>query len=231
MQPTFLPWSGYFNLAFLSDKFIFLDDVQFQRQSWQSRNRIVLNGVAHLIALPVKAAPLDTNINSIELVDDAVWRRKHLATLKHAYPSIFSGDLKFLGDRIHHIYHSECKYLAWFNIEIIKVFFDALDIRPEIYLSSNLGSGGVRSEYLSRLCHEVEADLYISPNGSMNYLKEDNFEVISGIPIRYQNFVVGNYPQRNSENFISHMSVLDVIAQRGLSFARQYIRGEGSNEN
>ena len=40
MQPTYLPWMGYFDLIDQCDTFIFLDSVQFSRQSWQQRNRI-----------------------------------------------------------------------------------------------------------------------------------------------------------------------------------------------
>ena len=38
-QPTFLPWSGYFDLIDSVEKFVFLNDVQFSRQSWQQRRR------------------------------------------------------------------------------------------------------------------------------------------------------------------------------------------------
>ena len=34
-QPTYLPWSGYFDLIDRSEKFVFLDDVQFDSRSWQ----------------------------------------------------------------------------------------------------------------------------------------------------------------------------------------------------
>jgi len=44
MQPHFFPWSGYFNLMSKVDKFIFLDDVQYSKNSWQSRNQILING-------------------------------------------------------------------------------------------------------------------------------------------------------------------------------------------
>ena len=43
MQPTFLPWLGYFSLIKSVDKFVFLDDVQFDRRSWQQRNYILNN--------------------------------------------------------------------------------------------------------------------------------------------------------------------------------------------
>ena len=37
-QPTYLPWSGYFDLIDRSKTFIFLDDVQFNTRSWQQKN-------------------------------------------------------------------------------------------------------------------------------------------------------------------------------------------------
>ena len=44
-QPTFLPWLGFFAFADKLDKLVFLDDVQFEKRSWQQRNQIkTLNG-------------------------------------------------------------------------------------------------------------------------------------------------------------------------------------------
>ena len=45
MQPHFLPWIGYFNLISQSEKFIFLDDAQFSKNSWHNRNRILNNNL------------------------------------------------------------------------------------------------------------------------------------------------------------------------------------------
>jgi hypothetical protein len=39
-QPTYLPWLGYFDLIDQVDVFVLPDDVQFEKQSWQQRNRI-----------------------------------------------------------------------------------------------------------------------------------------------------------------------------------------------
>ena len=38
----------------LSNRYVFLDDVQFDRRSWQVRNKILLSGAEHLITIPVK---------------------------------------------------------------------------------------------------------------------------------------------------------------------------------
>ena len=40
MQPTYLPWCGYFGLMHAVDVFVLLDSVQFARRSWQQRNQI-----------------------------------------------------------------------------------------------------------------------------------------------------------------------------------------------
>ena len=53
-QPCYLPWIGYFNLINNVDTFVFLDDVEFSHQSWQHRNKIIINKDSHLLTLPVK---------------------------------------------------------------------------------------------------------------------------------------------------------------------------------
>ena len=45
MQPTWLPWMGYFDLIDQVDQFVFLDTVQFSKQSWHCRNRHALSYV------------------------------------------------------------------------------------------------------------------------------------------------------------------------------------------
>ena len=53
MQPTYLPWVGYFNLINKSEYFVFLDDVQFDKRSWQQRNKIIINSNQRYLTVPV----------------------------------------------------------------------------------------------------------------------------------------------------------------------------------
>ena len=48
MQPTYLPWAGYFGLMMASDIFIFLDNVQFEKRGWQQRNQRLVLHLANL---------------------------------------------------------------------------------------------------------------------------------------------------------------------------------------
>ena len=77
MQPTFLPWQGYFGLVAAAEVFVLLDDFQFQRHSFQQRNRIRLaDGAESWISLPVAhpAGEFPTLAQAAPVVD-AKWRR------------------------------------------------------------------------------------------------------------------------------------------------------------
>ena len=53
MQPTYLPWMGYFDLMDQVDCFVILDSVQFERRSWQQRNRIKTPRGLEWLTVPV----------------------------------------------------------------------------------------------------------------------------------------------------------------------------------
>ena len=57
MQPTYLPWIGYFDLIDEADTFVFLDNVQFEKQSWQQRNRVKTSNAWPLISPTSSSQP------------------------------------------------------------------------------------------------------------------------------------------------------------------------------
>ena len=56
MQPYFFPYIGYFQLINAVDIFVIYDDVNFIKQSWITRNRILLKNEAFRINLIVEGA-------------------------------------------------------------------------------------------------------------------------------------------------------------------------------
>jgi len=67
IQPYFFPYFGYWQLMASADVFVVYDDVQYVRRSWMNRNRIVIDGEARWVTMPVTSMPLDTSIDRIEL--------------------------------------------------------------------------------------------------------------------------------------------------------------------
>lgn len=225
MQPTFLPWSGYFNLIASVDRFVFLDDVQFRRQSWQSRNRILLNGNEHMLVVPVERRPKSTLLKDAPISRALDWRRKHWLTLSSAYAKAAYGHealalLKpFFEDDVEHSLHK-------FNEDIIRAIADALRLQTPFLRASSLNAQGKRSERLANICRAVGCDSYLSPCGAKEYLEKDKFSQYSDIQLQFQNFNPSRYTQFRSADFVSHLSIIDVIANLGLQGAKAYISGQ-----
>jgi len=86
MQPTYLPWLGYFDLMDQADVFVFLDNVQFARRSWQQRNRIRGPKGLQWLSVPVKKrGRYHRDIRSTKIVKDGRFPTKHLRALEYSY--------------------------------------------------------------------------------------------------------------------------------------------------
>ena len=224
MQPTYLPWPGYFNLMASVETFVFLDDVQFDRRSWQSRNRILLNGQAQWLSVPVRHAVREAQLKDIEIHDEQPWRDKHAASLKHAYArhAHFADVLEFvslLEDR-------SLRRLVELNVRLIRFCATHLELTPRLLLASELAVAGKRSERLVNICRALDCREYLSPRGSAEYIAQDAAFAAAGISVQLQDFPAPIYPQAKAREFTSHLSLIDVVANVGWAGARELV-GKG----
>ena len=67
LQPTYLPWLGYFEMIGHSDVFVVFDHVQFERKSWQQRNKIKTANGAVSLTVPVQKMPRETKISEMKI--------------------------------------------------------------------------------------------------------------------------------------------------------------------
>lgn len=223
MQPTYLPWSGYFNLIASVDTFVFLDDVQFEKQSWQSRNRILLSGNEHMLSVPVKKMSLQTPISDIELPEITTWRGKHWKSLEAAYQKTPGG--KVLLDVLNPVYNeSRHTHLFELNKDIIIRLARLLQLDTRFIQASDLKCGGERTAHVIRICEALGCDRYLSPQGARDYLESDGFESQTSIDLVFQSFSPGEYVQLGNKAFASHLSVVDVLANMGVEFAANYVK-------
>lgn len=222
MQPTYLPWTGYFNLASSVDLFVFLDDVQIERQSWQTRNRILVGGKEQLLSISIEKCSLSTQLKNIRLSKSSSWLSKHIKSIKMGYPNIEkeTGILSKMNEA-----YLKYDHLVDYNISIIKFLFKLLDVEPCIFLSSKLNLCSKRSLRLTQICEHFDATCYLSPVGAKEYLYSDRFSENTNTKLIFQEYTPATYPQRRCSNFISHLSVIDVIGNMGIAFAKQYVRG------
>jgi hypothetical protein len=221
MQPTYLPWAGYFNLISQADVFVFLDDAQFQKNSWHNRNRVLVNRAPHWISVPVKHNFLGQKINETEIVKTQPWRKKHSKLLQQTYcKHPFSDDILGITNIIE---QEDFKNLAELNIRLLLWFIEKLNIKTKTYLSSQIDIDGKRTERIIRILDHLLADTYLSPKGSTEYLEEDGFSDLTETNIVFQNYNSAPYMQCGSNDFESHLSIVDVVANIGWKSTKQYI--------
>ncbi len=223
MQPTVLPWAGYFNLMYLADDFIFFDDVQLEKSSWQTRNRLLLGGQARWLSLPIVNLSLSQKICDTQIISNDKWFDKmyQIFRLNYSKHPFFNDADKIIQQFIQH----KDKSLSSINIKTICFVAEHLELRPIIYRSSELQIEGVRTDRLVKLCNHFRASTYISPFGAADYLKADGFTTKTATSLVFQDFNPPPYPQANSKEFISHLSIVDVVANLGWEKTRDYVTG------
>ena len=221
MQPSFLPWGGYFNLIARSDHFVFLTDAEFQKGSWHNRNQILIQGKKSWITCPIQRAGMHSALDSIQLQVGDRWRNKLTRTMFQSYSkSSFFSDVEFILDIIN---ESADLALVELNMRLIKEICCKLSLETQFSESRDLSINSDRSNKLYEIILNKKCGRYLSPMGSKDYLYEDNVLPNSPIELEFQNYVPTDYTQFNSPLFVSHLSIFDVIANLGIRDAGNYV--------
>ena len=88
-QPHFMPGIGYFALMENADQFAILDDVQFDKRSWQQRNYFFLNKKENFLTVPVLSkGSFHQKINEVKINKDTDYISKHLRTIEMNYKKL-----------------------------------------------------------------------------------------------------------------------------------------------
>ncbi len=223
MQPTFLPWLGYFNLINSVDTFIFLDDVQLDKRSWQTRNRLFTGHKVDWVTCPIKKTSQNTRIVDVLITDDGKWKEKLIKTLNHSYRKApchkdFVEVLGIIDD-------APMDKLANFNQFFVTVLCRRLGITTPFVSAFELGCDGSKSAHLLNICRAVNANHYHSPEGARHYIEDENILGRELDILTFQQFTPQPYPQIHSKEFVSHLSIIDAIANIGLKGTMDHIAG------
>ena len=188
MQPTYLPWTGYFKMILDSDLFIFLDDVQFETRCFQSRNKILVNKLPKLISVPVnRKNKFDQLINEVQINYDTDWVNKHLRTIYLNYKNHpFFDEIYII---IKDILENNEKKLVDLNCSLIKNICTYIGIKTKFEYSSSFKIKQKKSQKI------------------LGLLKATGGSFI--------NYVCKKYNQKNLREFQSHLSIIDLLFNFG----------------
>jgi hypothetical protein len=224
MQPTFLPWAGYFALVDAADLFVVLDDFQFQRHSFHQRNRVFIGREVRWVTVPVRH-PHDEQfplLSEVEPVLTQRFRTKLLRSLQQTYGT--SGHFATVSAGIREALERPWDTLADLNCELIRYVCLLLGITTDIKRSSAVGSSGRRSARVADLLERVRATTYLAAAGAEEYMREDGVFPLTHIETLFQRYAPVPYRQSQSDDFVSHLSVLDLLFQVGPGEAATAVR-------
>jgi len=228
-QPTYLSWLGYFDLIDQVDAFVLLDNVQFEKQSWQQRNRIKTPGGLQWLTVPVKIKGRSTQLIREVEIAEADFYLRHLNLLRANYRTARCFEMFF--EPLAAILREGARggSLAVMNIELIKWLASCLGILTPFVLASTLPVEGKRTKLNLAICEALGANEYYSAIGSADYLLEES-DIFSdrGIEIYFQNYSHPQYPQLFPP-FAVFASVIDLIFNTGPEAVGIIRRGRGAS--
>jgi hypothetical protein len=210
MQPYFFPYLGYFQLLHAADKFVFYDDVNFIKNGWINRNRLLLDGNAHYFTVPLSGASALVPIKDIRFdASSSRWRRKMLGTFHLAYKNAPYRN-QGLG-MVESVLSTRTDSIALLARRSVLAVMEYLGIQREIvetsqvYANSHL-KGPSR---VLDICRREAAHIYGNLPGGRALYDEREF-LARGIELRFIDVQLPAYPQGQS-SFVPGLSILDVV--------------------
>jgi hypothetical protein len=192
-QPNFAPYLGFFDRASRADVVVIQDDLQYNKQEWQNRNRIVTRGGWRWLTIPVRARHLPA-IRDVEPAA-AHWPARHIRILRHEYGP--AGHLDRV-DTLRAVLDGDGppRNLAAVNVRLVSFFLAVFGLRPRVVLESALGLPAAMepNERLVTLCRLLDCDTYLSGPGGRGYVRPEYWDA-SGIRLTYHDFHAVPYPQ------------------------------------
>ena len=212
-QPQYLPWDNFFKKIKKSDCFIFLDNVEFQKNGLQNRNQIKTSNGPIWLTVPIKQK-LGQKISDVEIDNSKDWKKKHWKTINENYNKSKYFD-NFKGN-FQNIFLSNWNNLSELNIKIILEILMILNIKTKIYKASDLKVKGKSTELLVNLCKKINSKTYISGEGGENYLELEKFKE-AGIQVIFEKNINQKPYKQNHDNvgFVQNLSIIDNLFNNG----------------
>jgi hypothetical protein len=212
MQPYFFPYLGYFQLLANVDVFVALDDTQYVKQSWINRNRILENGAAAYLTLPVVGGGHRQLICEKRIREPRHHRRKLLERIRHAYHAAPHRDS--VSAFLEPLFPGDDETVASFNVRALLELRELLGLRTRLVLASERAypRSGTAQERVIRICLEEGGARYVNPirAQSLGLYEQAAFEA-AGLELSYLSTNADLRYDQNGGTFVPDLSVIDVL--------------------
>jgi hypothetical protein len=212
-QPHYLPWLRYFEKIARSDVFIVLDDVQYEKNGFQNRNKIKTAQGWTYLTVPIQR-PTQRPINEIEIDNRTNWREKHARALEMSYRKApyFSEYWPPLSE----LYAREWPHLAQLNRAMLELYLAQLGVGTRLLYSSELTTTGQSTDRLAELCHLAGGTEYLSGAYAVNAYLDPAVLTAAGIRLAFQEWQAPTYSQLYpAAGFVPDLGIVDLLFNEG----------------
>ena len=222
IQPSFLPWRGFFDIIHRSDIFVFLDDVQFDKHSWRNRNKIKTANGTQWVTVPVLVTgKFGQKILETKIRNNISWKKKILNAIYYSYKksTFFEEYFPTLEESL----SREWDLIADLDIFLTEEIMKMLGIKTVTCRSSVLGITAIdKNERILQICQKAGISCYISGPSAKDYMNS-TFYKRNGITVEFMDY---NYPsyQQLYRPFDPQVSIIDLLFNMGPE-APRYIWG------
>jgi hypothetical protein len=215
LQPSYIPWRGYFDQIRRADLFIFYDDVQYDKHGWRNRNQIKTMQGKKWLTIPVnsKGATSGLLIKDVTIDWSISWAKTHLKSLTSTYNKApyFKKYLPLLES-----FYQRCdQFLADFTIASSIALAAELGITSTRFMrSSELPDiDGRKTDRVINVLQRVGATHYICGPSADSYMQPEKFEA-AGITFEYMQYNYPEYPQLYPP-YDPYVTILDLLFMTG----------------
>ncbi|HET6846054.1 MAG TPA: WbqC family protein, partial [Anaerolineales bacterium] len=215
LQPSYIPWRGYFDQIRRADVFIFYDDVQYDKHGWRNRNQIKTAQGKKWLTVPVHSGGVTagTPIKDVQIDWSKPWAETHLKSLTASYSKAphFMRYTRLLEA----FYSRRDAGIADLTISTTIELARELGMTSTRFLRSSELSGiqGQKTQRLIQILQQVGATHYISGPSAREYIQESAFSE-AGISVEYMVYEYPEYPQLYPP-YNPYVSVLDLLFMTG----------------
>lgn len=222
-QPHFFPWLGYFDKMAKVDAFVLMDEVQLEKRSPMTRNRILArNGdIRYFTIAANQRGSREKPYREIPLSEDPKWKVSNCRQLQDYYQK--APCYREIMPLLEAFYRQEFQSLCDCTVKSIRLVKELLEIPTELPAQSRLDydKSQRKSDLVLALCLAAGADTYLAGRGaSMRYLEREKFAE-KGVEVIFQDFQHPVYPQCNSTAFVPGISTLDMLFNCGVRESRR----------
>lgn len=211
-QPTYLPWVGIFKAIDYADTFLFYDDVQFERHSWQNRNRFRGSGAAEPVHLtvPLTKHHRETLIRDIVIANPRFYE-EHIRKLRSWYSRA-----PFLAPTLavlQGIYSKGHSSLAGLTSGLTMAIAEYIGITCTFRFARDFDIPGDKHTRPLALARALDSTMYLTQAGTRSYTDVPAFEA-AGIKVVFLEFPHPVYRQPCAP-FTPYLSIVDMLINIG----------------